>query len=74
MVDAGKLVLFAVEALGLVGVLLLFQRIIRTGKRRSDPVNRIWPAESLRFLQWVAEGRMAVPAPDVHPVEGHTAG
>ena len=41
MVDAGKLVLFAVEALGLVGVLLLFQRIIRTARRRSDPVNRI---------------------------------
>ena len=41
MVDTGKLLLFAVEALGLLGVLLLFQRIIRTAKRRSDPVNRI---------------------------------
>lgn len=36
-----KLVLFAVEALGLVGVLLLIQRVIGTAKRRADHVNRI---------------------------------
>ena len=39
MVDAGKLVLFAIEALGLVGVLFLLQRIIRTRKGRSDPAD-----------------------------------
>ena len=39
MVDSGKLVLFAIEALGLVGVLFLLQRIIRNRKRRADPVD-----------------------------------
>ena len=56
MVDAGKLVLFAVEALGLLGVLFLLQRIIRTSKRRSDPVNSE-PTESLRFLLWWSNGK-----------------
>ena len=58
MVDTAKLALFAVEALGLVGVLLLFQRIIRTAKRRSNPVNRI-----------LADGRPSVPL-----VDGRTEG
>ena len=40
MVDTAKLVLFAAEALALLGVVLLFQRIIRTAKRRSDPVEQ----------------------------------
>ena len=48
MVDQTKLVLFAIEALGLVGVLFLLQRIIRTRKRRSDPIN-------------VADGKPSVP-------------
>ena len=60
MVDAGKLVLFAVEALGLVGVLLLFQRIIRKAKRRSDPVNRI-----------LAGGKPSVPSVGGRRKDGH---
>ena len=39
LVDAWKLGLFAIEALGLVGVLFVLHRIIRTAKRRSEPIN-----------------------------------
>jgi hypothetical protein len=41
MVDAAKLLLFAGEALALLGLLYLCHRIIRMAKRRSDPVNRL---------------------------------
>ena len=32
-------ILFAIEALGFVGVLFLLHRIIRTAKRRSEAIN-----------------------------------
>ena len=61
--DAGKLGLFAIEALGLVGVVFVLQRIIRIRKRRSDPVN---VADGKpRFLRWVL-GQKATKKPKAH--------